>query len=138
MTHELFRMCACVANRAYQALPFGRCQPGYEIKSISECTAAAKALGAPITSALSDGLYGSHSYPPFCYYSNGVVKFNAGNNKGICDYSKKSICLCAFSRTYMPPQPAYTTSPFNNTTYPGAFPWWDGYMHCFTLDELSR
>ena len=133
-------MCAHVANRAYQVVSSGRCQPGYEIKSISECSAAAKALGAPDYSVSSDGNHGNSSFPPFCYYdfANGKMKFNAGNNKGICDYSKKSVCLCAYSRTYMPPQPTYTTSPFNNTTYPGAFPWWDGYMHCFTLDELSR
>ena len=83
-------MCAYVAN--YQVVYSGRCQPGFEIKSISECSAAAKALGAPDFSVSSDGNYGSNSDPPFCYYKAGKMNFNAGNNKGICDSSQLSVC----------------------------------------------
>ena len=57
VTHELLRMCACVGSKQpkYTTWYKGRCQSGLEIKSISECSAAAKALGAPVTSASSDG-----------------------------------------------------------------------------------
>ena len=121
VTHELLRMCAHVTDRAYQVVAFGRCQPGHEIKSISECTAAAKFVGAPVTSVFSDGLKGSQSYPPFCYYSNGEVKFNAGNNKGYCSYQKLVICLCLAE-----PTATTTTTPQFTKSYSGAFPWRDG------------
>ena len=128
-------MCAYVANQKYQVVYKGRCQSGFEIKSISECSAAAKFVDAPDTSVSSDGNHGSKIDPPFCYYKKGKMKFNAGNNKGICQSSQLSVCMCV-APPYTTTQP-YTTSPFN-TSYFGAFPWWDGYMHCFTLDELSR
>ena len=122
MTHELLCMCAYVgSNRQYQVVYSGRCQPGFEIKSISECSAAAKATGAPDKSASSDGKYGSNSDPPFCYYKNGEMKFNAGNNKGYCQQAY--ACLCAAA-----PTTSTTTTPFN-TSYSGAFPWWDAWLH---------
>ena len=89
-------MCACVANQKYQVVHNGRCQPGFEIRSISECSAAAKALNALDFSVSSDGNYGSNSFPPFCYYNNGKMKFNAGNNKGYCS---SVICLCVAAPT---------------------------------------
>ena len=131
VTHELLRMCAYVGypdRQLYTMWSKGRCPSGTEIKSISECSAAAKATGAPDKSASFDGLHGSNSDPPFCYYKNGEMKFNAGNNKGYCQQSY--ACLCAAA-----PTTSTTTTPFNTSS--GAFPWRDGYMHCFTLDQLS-
>ena len=105
MTHELLRVCACVGSKQpkYTTWYKGRCQSGLEIKSISECSAAAKALGAPVTSASSDGLYESNSDPPFCYFKHGQLKFNAGNNRGSCDQAYTCLCLTAppdFGATY--------------------------------------
>merc|ERR1739848_276220 len=98
------------ANQKYELVYHGRCQSGFEIKSISECSAAAKALGASDYSVESDGDDRSNSNPPFCYYNAGKMKFNAGNNKGYCSSQKAVVCLCVAAPT--------TTSP-SNTSYSG-------------------
>ena len=103
MTHELLRMYAYVgSNRTYQVVYSGRCQPGFEIKSLSECSAAAKFLDATGISASSGGLYGSNSHPPFCYYKNGQLKFNAGNNRGSCNRAYACACLKALPASGAP------------------------------------
>ena len=116
-------MCAYVgytAPQLYTTWYKGRCPSGTEIKSISECSAAAKALGAPDFSVSSDGDRGSNSTPPFCYYhyQSGGMKFNAGNNKGYCLSQQGVICLCLAAPT--------TTTPQFSKSYSGAFPWRDG------------
>ena len=108
-------MCAYVANRAYLVLYSGRCQSGFEIKSISECSAAAKALNAPDTSASSDGLYGNYSNPPFCYFKHGQLKFNAGSNRGSCDQAYACLCSAAPATT----TPHVTFSPHFGASHHG-------------------
>ena len=71
----------------------GRCPKGTGIKSLSACSAAAKYLKLPSTSAVPDGQSGVSYDPPFCYYEGGQLKFNAGGNIGSCTTSDQ--CLCA-------------------------------------------
>ena len=108
-------MCAYVANQKYQVVYKGRCQSGFEIKSISECSAAAKALNAPDTSASSDGLYGNYNNPPFCYFKHGQLKFNAGSNRGSCDQTYACLCAAAPATT----TPHVTFSPHFGASHHG-------------------
>ena len=108
-------MCAYVANQKYQVVYKGRCQSGFEIKSISECSAAAKALNAPDTPASSDGLYGNYSNPPFCYFKHGQLKFNAGSNRGSCDQAYACLCSVAPATT----TPHVTFSPHFGASHHG-------------------
>merc|ERR1712048_125840 len=106
----------------------GRCQPGREINTTAECSAAAKDLDLNDESASPDqyGEQNSHTYyyyyypptehappgsdtvPPFCYYADGELRFNAGYNRGNC--TDIQPCLC--SR----PVPTTTTSTTTTTT----------------------
>ena len=63
------------------------------ITTLADCEAAAIAFGAGDTTAEVDGLDGSLSYPSYCYYSWGSLKFNsAGTNTGSCG-NNNCICL---------------------------------------------
>ena len=84
----------------------GQCPKGFEIKSLSACSAAAKYLKLQDTSAaaseLANGNYADYyrdyklrSNPPFCYYEGGSLKFNGGSNTGSC--SNYDQCLCHIS-----------------------------------------
>ena len=87
--------CLCSAT-TYHLVNTSRCQPGREVKSLSECSAAAKYLNLSDQSASSDNQYGSSYDPPFCCYEGSQLKFNAGNNGGYCNWV--SGCLCAGPR----------------------------------------
>ena len=72
----------------------GDCPRGEEIKSLIECSAAGRYLNLQDVSASMDGQDGGVSYdPPFCYYENNMLKFNAGRNSGLC--TSTDICICA-------------------------------------------
>ena len=87
----------------------GRCQDDREIKSLSECSAAAKYLNlSNHTASWDNHPFGVHYDPPFCYYEGGQLKFNAGNNTGFCGYM--DTCLCA--------GPPSTTIPPTTTAFP--------------------
>ena len=61
---------------------------------MSGCSAAAASIMLPDTSAkLDEHPHGVMFDPPFCYYEDGTLKFNAGRNSGYCSSSDQ--CLCA-------------------------------------------
>ena len=66
---------------------------GTELKSLSECSAAAAYLMLTDTSASSYTYSYRRSYPPFCYYEAMILKFNSGSHTGSCSSSRQ--CLCA-------------------------------------------
>ena len=72
----------------------GQCPLGTEIKSSSACSAAAAYLKLADTSASSYSSSSSHgnSYPPFCYYEGGQLKFNSGSHTGSCSSSRQCVC----------------------------------------------
>ena len=75
-------------------LDHGRCPKGTEIRSVSECSKAAFYANLTDTSAVLDEHPRGVTFdPPFCYYEDGQLKFNAGKNTGFC--SKFDQCLCA-------------------------------------------
>ena len=62
------------------------------VMSMSECSAAAAALGLSDTTAASDGQPNGVSYdPPYCYFEGGSLKFNAGANTGSCTASDQCV-----------------------------------------------
>ena len=70
----------------------GRCAPGTEIKTIAACSGAAEYLGLPDVTASDDGQRnGVSSDPRFCYYEDGQLKFNKGNNNGIQNLANKTF-----------------------------------------------
>ena len=55
------------------------------IKTFSECEAAAKQLGLSDTTATDDGQNGFDRDPPYCYFESDSLKFNyGGTNTGLC------------------------------------------------------
>ena len=69
---------------------------------MSECSAAAAALGLSDTTAASDGQPNGVGYdPPYCYFESNSLKFNAGANTGSCT----SIDQCVCSTSAAPPSP---------------------------------
>ena len=63
------------------------------ITSLSECSAAAAALGLADTSAVDDGQTGATFDPPYCYFEGGVLKYNSnGQNTGSCSSSDQCVC----------------------------------------------
>ena len=90
--------CACIdpgyVNPGYHLWSNGQCKSGHEIKSLSECSAAAKYLGLNDQSASSDNQpYGVSYDPPFCYYEGGQLRFNGGRNYGPCTSSDTCLCV---------------------------------------------
>ena len=70
---------------------------------MSACSAAAASVKLPDTSAkLDEHPHGVMFDPPFCYYEDGALKFNAGRNSGFCSSSDQCLCAGLFwdSRTY--------------------------------------
>ena len=63
------------------------------VTTISECETAAIALGLSDTTAIDDGENWGLD-PPYCYFENGVLKFNPGVNTGSCGGSNDDICIC--------------------------------------------
>ena len=90
-------MCAHVGTNftgQYHGIRNGRCPPGREITSLSECSAAAKDLKLNDQSASSDNQPNGVGYdPPFCYYEGGQLKFNGGRNYGSCTSSDTCLCV---------------------------------------------
>ena len=83
------------------------------IKTFSECEAAAKQLGLSDTTATDDGQNGFDRDPPYCYFESDSLKFNyGGTNTGLCG-SNNDKCLCY---TQTPP----STTP--GTTLPHTAP----------------
>ena len=75
----------------YKPISNGDCVHGGEIKTLQECSAAARYLQLSADTATED--LGSTSFkPPFCYLQNGRVSFNPGGNAGSC--SQVDACLC--------------------------------------------
>ena len=83
--------------------------PGGRVKTLSECSAAARALRLSDVTAQDDGESGSSLDPPYCYfnkelgwnldsgiftpYSISSLKFNSrGDNTGPCTTSNKCVC----------------------------------------------
>ena len=65
-----------------------------DIKTTSECEAAALELRLPDTSVTDDGQNGFGQDPPYCYFENGSLKFNyGGTNTGLCG-SNNDKCIC--------------------------------------------
>ena len=67
---------------------------GGVIQSVSACSAAAAVLGLSDTSASDDNQSpGVSFYPPYCYYSDGSLKFNSlGLNTGRCTVFDRCLC----------------------------------------------
>ena len=64
------------------------------IKTPSECEAAALELELPDTSATDDGQNGYYLDPPYCYFESNNLKFNyGGTNTGSCG-SNNDKCIC--------------------------------------------
>eukprot|EP00930_Biecheleria_cincta_P020632 TRINITY_DN15478_c0_g1_i1.p1 TRINITY_DN15478_c0_g1~~TRINITY_DN15478_c0_g1_i1.p1 ORF type:complete len:127 (-),score=9.30 TRINITY_DN15478_c0_g1_i1:73-453(-) len=63
------------------------------ITSMSDCVAAAQALGMSDTSASDDGESGASYDPPYCYFEGSSLKFNSGGNTGSCG-SNSDTCIC--------------------------------------------
>jgi hypothetical protein len=64
------------------------------ITSMAACSAAGAKLSLANSTAVDDKHPKGVSYdPPYCYYENSILKFNAGNNTGSC--TKYDECLCA-------------------------------------------
>ena len=84
--------------------------PCNNIKTFSECEAAAKQLGLSDMTATDDGQNGFDRDPPYCYFESDTLKFNyGGTNTGLCG-SNNDKCLC------------YTQSPPSTTLPPTAPP----------------
>ena len=65
----------------------------YRVNSLSECSAAAVALGLSDTTASDDYQAGVTYDPPYCYFEGGSLKFNVnGLNTGSCSTSDKCVC----------------------------------------------
>ena len=80
----------------YYILDHSRCPYGYEIKTASECSAAAKYLKLYDTSAtvVRDGKTSDINFdPPLCFYE-GYLKFNADVINSAGDCSSSATCLC--------------------------------------------
>merc|ERR1712159_404185 len=106
VTRPGYKLCAEEANTdvsGYQLLSNGRCPPGREVKSLSECSTAAKYLNLYDQSASSDNQPHGVSYdPPFCYYEGNQLKFNGGRNTGSCDSYDRCLCKASATTTTTP------------------------------------
>ena len=93
VTYELLRMCACVGGTRYVIRTSGRCEYGTQIRSSSECSAAAKHLNLYDQSVSLDYQYRASHDPSGCYYEGGSLKFNNyGGNYGYCSSYDKCVC----------------------------------------------
>lgn len=82
----------------------GSCR--YPITRIADCSAAAKSLKLPDTTASGDGQQLAVSFdPPYCRIERGHLHFNAGGNTGSC--SPSDVCICRTS----PEAPSGSPSP---------------------------
>ena len=64
----------------------------WNITSPAECSEQAQLMGFHDVTATDDGQTSVSFDPPWCYYEDGSLKFNAGSNTGICTLG--DICLC--------------------------------------------
>ena len=63
------------------------------VRSLSECSSAAIALGLLKNTAVDDKQSRKRFDPPYCYVEKGVLKFNSdGSNTGKC--SARDQCVC--------------------------------------------
>lgn len=88
---------------------YGSC--AYNVMSVSQCSAAAAALGLTNTTVSNDDHIGVTPYdPPGCYYEDGSLKFNSvGWNTGSC--SASDLCVCQDAPAAPVPTPVPTPSP---------------------------
>ena len=79
------------------------------VTSLTECSAAAAALGLSDTPAVDDNYSGVTYYPPYCYLQGTVLKYNSnGHNTGKCNsYSGQCICRVRMYSTYLYSFPYY-------------------------------
>merc|ERR1712159_604252 len=124
VTRPGYKLCAEEANTdvsGYQLLSNGRCPPGREVKSLSECSTAAKYLNLYDQSASLDNQpHGVRYDPPFCYYEDHQLKFNGGRNTGSCTTSDRCLCAERLPRTTSTTDtgfPHFTTQRWTTTSY---------------------
>ena len=96
----------------------GRCASSTQIRSSSECSAAAKYLNLYDQSVTLDYQYRASHDPNGCYYENGYLKFNNyGGNYGYCTSYDK--CLCKYgdeTTTTITTTTAFPTTTTTTTT----------------------
>ena len=106
-------VCICrrpPAAAAYELRSVGVC--AYAVQSMSECAAAAVAMGFVNPTPTNDNQRTGVTYdPPGCYLELGQLKWNDGANAGRCTNNDQCICI-----TTAHPTPAPSLAP----TYAGA------------------
>lgn len=83
---------------------FGTCPFAQVVDTLEGCNAAAQSLSLADSTAESDPPSGAD--PPWCYFENGVLKFNVdGTNTGSCSATDKCICTGVQAPATPPPPP---------------------------------
>ena len=86
------------AQTLYTSMTSGACGMQYSVTTYATCGQAASFVGFYDTTASSDGQYGVHYDPPYCYFEGGSLKLNTnGQNTGSCSSSDQ--CLCSMPST---------------------------------------
>ena len=119
--HKLLCLCTFVGGTRYVLRTSGRCPSGTEIRSISECSAAATYLNLGDQWASYDNQYRVSYDPPYCYYEGGSLKFNDyGRNTGTCSSSDRCLCAVVSESTLQSSTTTGTTTGTTNSTATGA------------------